>query len=193
MKNNFIPFLILFLIGTSQLTYGQVDWGKISSDFNQNIQKTLNERQNQRNYYENLKNQSLNNIYQINSTNEYNSIKSYAIQQILYSGQQSFVEKINNSYNQLTSGRLKPNTFESDMNSYNSNFRNFTNSIFMISNRINDLVNRGKNLNEIEQSINSVYNSNMYFIIDTYQVQLNMGNNQIISFNNLINNINKFL
>jgi hypothetical protein len=165
----------------------QINYYELSNNFNKELQKTLEERKNRKLYYENLKNQSLNDIYESTSENNY---QCFALKKMFYDGQQKFIQTINNSYNLLTSGNLKPDNFESDINSYDSQFLNFTNTLKMVNNSVNELVARGKSLYDIEQKINSAYNStNMIFIINTYEIQLRYQNYDTITLNVLVNDI----
>jgi hypothetical protein len=187
-KNKTKYYYITFLLMFCQFIVGQeINYADIGRDFNKMINETLKERENRKLYYENLKNQSLNNIYAATDANNY---QCFAIKKMFYDGQQEFVQTINNSYKLLTNGRLKPNEFESNISSYNSQFLNFKNTLLMISNSVNDMVTRGKNLSDIEQKINSVYNSsNMNFIIYPYEIQLKYQSYQTITFNVLVNDI----
>jgi hypothetical protein len=187
--------MLLLLLLITQYNFGQVtanptvDWTKIGNDINKDLEKGETERANKRIYYENLKNQSLINIYGATNTNDYNNCKSFALKQMFYNGQQEFIKTINGTYNELTSGRLNPNSYINKMNSYNSQFLNFANTLIMLSNRINEMVIRGKSLNDIEQKINLIYNSNMFFSIETYEIRLKLQNNQTKTLSNLVNEI----
>lgn len=105
------------------------------------------------------------------------------------SGQQAFIQSINNSYNNLTSGRLPSNVYISNVNSFNSQFLYFSKSFIMLSNQFNSKSNRGVSSYEIDQDLNSIYNNNVSFIINPQEIQVKTGYNQITDFNRFIVNI----
>jgi hypothetical protein len=81
----------------------------------------------------------------------------------------------------------------SSIESYNSQFRNFANSLIFLSNKVNELISKGKNINDIDQKINFIFN-NTKFKVDNYEIFIIQNNQQKINFyssiNNLINSLN---
>lgn len=184
--------LILCLISNllmSQTPTPTVDWNGALNRLNKDLERNETERQNKRLYYENLKNESLNNMYGATNTIEFNSCNSYILKQMYLSGQQAFIQSINNSYNNLTSGRLPSNTYISNVNSINSQFLYFSKSFIMLSNQFNSKLNRGISSYEIDQDLNSIYNNNVSFIINPQEIQVKSGYNQITDFNRFMVNI----
>ena len=191
----YLMFFTSFIF--SQLIFGQygevsaaptLDWSKVANDVNRNLQNNDIERQNKRIYYQNLKKESLNIIYGSTNNSDYINCKSFALKQAFYYGQQEFIYNINNVYNQLTSGNLHPNSYVAYVESYNSQFRNFANSLIFLNNKVNELVSKGKSINDIDQKINLVFN-NTKFKIENNEIFIIQNNQQKINFYSLLNSL----
>ena len=173
--------IIIIILCIPTIAFGQIDWGKITNDFNNELRQISNDRNARRQYYENLTIRTKNSIL----TNTHLTSDNY-LNNVILELQNNAIDCINTHNNLFKRGLIKESRFEPEIKQIHSYFINthqsLSNLIQYKNNKIKSLSNQDL-ISEFEEKYRSSLRSieKFSFRTDKYSAYFHLDHYKFLS------------